>query len=94
MFLLLTASLEQPSRDQIMDIKDRVGSDWKDLGRRLDFDDAVLDQMELDFKPLSELIYQILNKWKQREHEKATRNKLAQVFMKMDRGDLADFLAD
>ncbi|KAI8759617.1 Receptor-interacting serine/threonine-protein kinase 1 [Biomphalaria glabrata] len=91
----ITTSQERPSQNQLMDIKDRVGPDWKDMGRRLEFDDAVLEQMKLDNHPNNhdELIYQILRKWIQRENEKATREKLAKVFIKLERGDLADILA-
>ncbi|CAL1532367.1 unnamed protein product [Lymnaea stagnalis] len=90
----LTKSQEQPSTDQLLDIKEKVGQDWKDLGRRLNFDDSVLEQMHEENQTLDELIYQILRRWKQRENVNATRERLAQVFMKLDRGDLADILAD
>ncbi|KAH9515750.1 Receptor-interacting serine/threonine-protein kinase 1 [Bulinus truncatus] len=91
-----TTSQERPTQNHLMDIKDRVGPDWKDMGRRLEFDDAVLEQWKLDNHPhpLDELIYQILRKWMQRENEKATRERLAKVFLKLNRGDLADILAE
>ncbi|CAL1532366.1 unnamed protein product [Lymnaea stagnalis] len=92
----VTESGSRPTQNQLMDIKDRVGADWKDMGRRLEFDDAVLEQIQLENHPLplGETIYQILRKWLQRENERATRKRLAAVFMKLERGDLADLLAD
>ncbi|KAH9515695.1 hypothetical protein Btru_011757 [Bulinus truncatus] len=91
----ITNSKERPSRDQLLDIKDRVGNNWKDLGRRLIPDDAYLEQMKIDNEgDIGELVYQILSKWIQREAENASKAKLAEIFLKLDRGDLADLLAD
>ncbi|KAH9515702.1 Interferon-induced, double-stranded RNA-activated protein kinase [Bulinus truncatus] len=91
----ITNSKENPTKDQLLDIKNIVGNNWKDLGRRLSFNDAYLEQMKIDSgRDIGELVYQILLKWIQREAKNASKAKLAEIFLKLDRGDLADLLAD
>jgi hypothetical protein len=80
--------------DQILDIKDRLGRDWKDLGRRLGFDDAELLHKRVEHRDdPGELNYQILCGWRQRNADGATQANLAKIFVSMFRGDLADLLA-
>lgn len=82
------------TNEDILDIKSKVGSSWRDLGIRLQFETAELEQMELNFKDdISELIYQLITKWQQKVAGLATKTALAKVFMEIHRGDLADILA-
>ncbi|CAG5115718.1 unnamed protein product [Candidula unifasciata] len=91
----VTKSAEPVTLDQLLDIKDRLGRDWKDLGRRFKFDDALLEQMQHDYRDnMSELNYQILSRWQRENPHQATQANLAKIFVAMCRGDLSDLLAE
>ncbi|XP_005093291.1 uncharacterized protein LOC101852390 [Aplysia californica] len=92
----ITESTKPLNQDQKEGISKRVGDDWKRLGRRLGFDNALLEQWELEKKPdYTELNYHIITNWEQEKDREATCATLAEIlYKKLGRGDLADLLAD
>ncbi|BFZ19133.1 hypothetical protein BsWGS_22172 [Bradybaena similaris] len=91
----VTRSTAPVTMDQMLSIKDRLARDWKDLGRRFKFDDALLEQMQVEHKDdMGELNYRILCRWKREYPDQATQGNLAKIFIAMCRGDLADLLTE
>ena len=84
------------SVEQKLEICQRVGPDWKRLGRLLAFDDSRLEQWKEENKDdLTELNHCILTQWERDQDTEASREALAKIFDKnLKRGDLADILAD
>lgn len=77
----------------MLDIKDKLGRDWKDLARRCGFEESQIEQLHEEYRhDLCELNYQVLLKWQQYKPDDATQKNLAKIFSTMCRGDLADLL--
>ncbi|KAL3859802.1 hypothetical protein ACJMK2_009995 [Sinanodonta woodiana] len=68
-----------------------IGKEWRRLGRALNITDGVLDQIHMDYNiaGIYEVMYQILNKWVQREARNATKRVLAEKLHEIERDDIA-----
>lgn len=91
----VTNSNEKMTQLQKESICQEIGNDWKRMGRELGFSKGRLEQWELQESPdYKELNHVILSQWEKDNDVNATCSNLAQIFIKLKRGDLADMLAD
>ncbi|XP_066296037.1 tumor necrosis factor receptor superfamily member 21-like [Branchiostoma lanceolatum] len=79
----------QVTNDDADAIAADIGGVWKALGRRLGFSDGNLDCFQNDHTYLREIVYQMLRKWINENREEATRGKLADALVEVDKGDVA-----
>ena len=45
----LSECKEEISKEDMLEIKDHMGSGWKDVARKLDYTDGKIEQFEVDF---------------------------------------------
>ncbi|CAH1240349.1 TNFRSF11B [Branchiostoma lanceolatum] len=80
----------QVTNDDADAIAADIGGAWRPLGRRLGFSDGRLDGFENDYHQcLREIVYQMLRKWINENRGEATRGKLADALVEVDKGDVA-----
>ena len=70
----------------------QIGDDWEKLGRRLEFDQAMLDSFDSKNKQLSEKVYKMLLTWNRRQGSAATYQVLYEALCHsfVGRKDLAE----
>ena len=70
----------------------RIGDHWKKLGRRLEFDEAMLASFHRKDEELSEKVYAMLIAWKERQGSAATYQVLYEALCHsyVGRKDLAE----
>ena len=70
----------------------RIGDGWKKLGRRLEFDEAMLASFHRENEELSEKAYAMLLAWKRRQGSAATYRVLYEALCNsyVGRKDLAE----
>ena len=61
-----------PSVDELEYLSLELGEKWDTLGRRLGFNQAAIDDFDIENKKLAEKAFRMLQVWKQREGSKAT----------------------
>ncbi|XP_019637336.1 PREDICTED: tumor necrosis factor receptor superfamily member 21-like isoform X1 [Branchiostoma belcheri] len=66
-----------------------IGNAWRPLGRRLGFSDGKLDGFENDYRYLQEIVHQMLRQWVNENREEATRGKLADALVEVEKEDVA-----
>ena len=76
MFLASEQVLDNENMDRVAK---HLGREWMEVGRKLNFTQGQLDQINIDFHPngLQEKVFQMLHQWKQRLGKKATLRALA-----------------
>ena len=62
----------KPSDDELEYLSLELGGKWDTLGRRLGFNQAAIDDFDIENKKLEEKAFRMLQVWKQREGSKAT----------------------
>lgn len=66
-----------------------IGSDWKNIGRRLNLHEAVFDNLEADHQQQRERALQMFIEWMKAEGDDATYDVLSNALVKGGRADLA-----
>ncbi|XP_022808878.1 ankyrin-3-like isoform X1 [Stylophora pistillata] len=81
-----------PTDEELEDLGQSIGIKWEQLGRRLNFSDEKLQEIDLDKRFLSQKAYQMLKEWKHRDGPDATyQNLYAALSHKfVSRKDLAE----
>lgn len=81
-----------PSKDELEEIAHKIGETWIKLGRRLEVEDAILEDIEQRYKGLDERAYHTLKHWKQEKGSKATYQILNDALQHkvVQRKDLAE----
>ncbi|XP_076449847.1 uncharacterized protein LOC143286135 [Babylonia areolata] len=89
----LTESRAEPMIQHLDVISAGLTTDWKTLGRHLRLDNALLDQINIDYQVEGqhEVNYRMLAKWKEVKGP-VTLHMLARALADIGRGDLADEL--
>ena len=62
----------EPSVDELEYLSLELGRKWDTLGRRLGFNQAAIDDFDIENKKLEKKAFRMLLVWKQREGSKAT----------------------
>ncbi|XP_035697989.1 tumor necrosis factor receptor superfamily member 21-like [Branchiostoma floridae] len=75
--------------DDLPAIAADIGGAWRPLGRRLGFSDGRLDGFENDYRYLEEMTHQMLRKWINESREEATRGKLADALVEVNKEAVA-----
>ncbi|KAL9973778.1 hypothetical protein ACROYT_G020280 [Oculina patagonica] len=90
----LPASIKQgtPMDEELEELGQRIAGDWEKLGRRLDINDAKLQEIHEAHNQLSEKGYQMLKHWKQRKGSAAIYQVLHDALQNnlVQRQDLAE----
>nr|BAH86597.1 immune deficiency homolog [Penaeus japonicus] len=79
---LLKCSREIEERDKI-EVSEHLGSSWKSLGRVMGFSAGQLENMTADHTRNVDRVYEMLNRWHDKEAEDATVARLTQMIIKV-----------
>ena len=78
-----------PTPDELEGLSRKIGDKWKNLGRRLQFDEAQITEHDQNNNNLSEKAYKLLIAWKGRDASAATYRVLHKALSDVERRDLA-----
>ena len=70
--LFIAVKVGNPSDDELEKLSTQLGDNWKTLGRRLGFDDAMLSAFRTENDKLAERARCMLVNWKQTKGSEAT----------------------
>jgi len=91
----ITNSNEKMTQIQKETLCKEIGADYKLIGLELGHTKGQLEQWRMEFSAnRRELNHHILSQWEKKQDSEATRSALANILVKLKRGDLADHLAD
>ncbi|KAL8618047.1 hypothetical protein ACOMHN_044617 [Nucella lapillus] len=92
--LPVTASQAVPKEHHLRHISRGLSGEWRALGRRLQLQDAMLDQLHMDYSTQgqTEVSWQMLRRWMETTYP-ATIQALAQALADEGSGPLADWLS-
>ena len=76
----------------IRSICGKVGTDWRDLGTVLRLESALMDNIEADLSECRERAWKVLQKWKQKNGNRATVEILINALNEIDRKDVVEKL--
>ena len=87
-------AFEQAPVDEIdvQSICGEVGADWRDLGKSLGLESALIDNIELDHSTNREKAWKVLLKWRQKKKKEATVGILIKALKKTNRKDIVEKL--
>ena len=75
------------------DISEDLGRDWKALGRKLEIESTILDNIDAEYRWVKEKSFQMMLRWKKRSGNNATGQALANALIARSRRDIAEKLA-
>eukprot|EP00794_Sanderia_malayensis_P007964 gene7964-8822_t len=78
------------NKDVWLLVANKIGTDWRRLGRHLYVDDDIIDQIDEDKKTCFDKAYELLRKWSKQYSDEATTQKLKETLLKIPRKDIAD----
>ena len=90
-FVLTAAKSGSPGEEELEELAEYITDVYEKLGRRLEIHDAKLYALRKDYEKCSEIAYQMLLHWKQRDASNATYQVLydALCHSLVNRRDLA-----
>ena len=71
-----------------------IGVNWRDLCAFLGFESALIDNIDVDYSAYREKAWKVLQKWKQKEGNRATVGILIKALERIGRRDVVDKLRD
>ena len=74
-------------QEELSMIARNMGSNWKAVGKGLEFQWAQLDQFETDTKSMVDAIQRMLFRWVQWKDQKATVGKLTKVLFNQEESE-------
>ena len=80
---------EPPLEELFSDINEDIGASWRKLGRHMLKKECFLNNIDEDFKGVSEKAYQLLVKWKEEGAATATPQTLFLALLRTRRTDVA-----
>ena len=80
---------EPPLEELFSDINEDIGASWRKLGRHMLKKECFLNNIDEDFKGVSEKAYQLLVKWKEEGAATATPQTLFLALLRVRRTDVA-----
>lgn len=83
---------EPISSDQIVNIKDDVGTCWRNLAIKLGIKTGIVDYVEQDYRTCRERAHHILEIWKEQNGGEATVGRLACALINIGHKRIADKL--
>ena len=89
-FLFAEIKGGSPTLDELQRLSDKISDKWKNLGRRLRFDEAKITDYDYRSDGFPEKAYNLLMAWKQREASAATYLVLHRALSGVERTDLAE----
>lgn len=75
------------------EIAEDLGSDWKQLGRKLDIPSSILGNIDEENRRVRAKAIEMMLRWKKRNGNDATGQSLADALIKIGRKDVAETLA-
>ena len=83
---------ESPDDSELRDISNRQGAEWESCATKLGLSLGDIDDIKTDYKMVKEQRFSALALWKQRQSFMATYNVLVEVFISLQRVDLAEYV--
>ncbi len=78
------------NREVLLLISNKIAADWRRLGRYLDVDDDVIDQIDADHRKAFDKSYEVLREWIKNEGDEATVENLKNCLERMGRKDIVN----
>ena len=88
-FLFTEIKDGSPTVDELEGLSGKISDKWKNLGRRLQFDEAQITEHDKNNDKLSEKAYKLLIAWKRRDASDGTYRVLHKALSDVERKDLA-----
>ena len=79
-----------PNDSLLWDIAEKIGPQWKDLGRKLEIPEAILSNINHDHNRVVEMANEMLLTWKRNKGKNATVQKLAGKLTDIGRRDVGE----
>ncbi|XP_046863829.1 uncharacterized WD repeat-containing protein alr2800-like isoform X2 [Xenia sp. Carnegie-2017] len=83
-----------PNDSLLWDIAEKIGPQWKDLGRKLEIPEAILSNINHDHNRVVEMANEMLLTWKRNKGKNATVQKLAGKLTDIGRRDVGENIQD
>ncbi|XP_046844013.1 uncharacterized WD repeat-containing protein alr2800-like isoform X2 [Xenia sp. Carnegie-2017] len=83
-----------PNDSLLWDIAEKIGPQWKDLGRKLEIPEAILSNINHDHNRVVEMANEMLLTWKRNKGKNATVQNLAGKLADMGRRDVGENIQD
>ena len=90
LFSIVLVKEGNPSVEELQELARNISDKWKDLGRKLNFEDDELTEFDEDHKKLRQKAYAMLMAWQRNGGKEATYEVLNEALCKVGRRDVAE----